>query len=185
MRRARSSRGAVAVEFALILPILLLLVFGIIEFGLAFKDNLTLASATRAGARTASASAKATDFKDVVGAAMSRAITGIDPDDIETLLVYKARPDGLPVSGTNSSCSDFCYRYVWDDTDKRFEASASPDWPGVEHDACARTAHSVGIYLQMKHEYLTGLFPGDLTLSNRTVMRFEPLPEYQGCAATA
>ena len=41
------------VEFALILPVLVLLTFGIIEFAVAFNADSTVASATRAGGRTA------------------------------------------------------------------------------------------------------------------------------------
>ena len=51
MSRLRSERGAAAVEFALILPILVMLVFGITEFGRAFQVQATLASAAREGAR--------------------------------------------------------------------------------------------------------------------------------------
>ncbi len=51
----RREDGAAAVEFALVLPVLVLLVFGIMEFGMTFRDTLTIASATRTGARTASA----------------------------------------------------------------------------------------------------------------------------------
>jgi Flp pilus assembly protein TadG len=47
-------RGSVAVEFALLLPILLLLIFGIIDFGLAINDQITLTQAAREGARLAS-----------------------------------------------------------------------------------------------------------------------------------
>ncbi len=43
--------GAVAVEFALILPILIVLVFGIIEFGLALYNKEVIANASREGAR--------------------------------------------------------------------------------------------------------------------------------------
>jgi Flp pilus assembly protein TadG len=46
-------RGAVAVEFALLLPLLLSLVFGIIQFGLALNEKLTLTHAAREGARAA------------------------------------------------------------------------------------------------------------------------------------
>ncbi len=39
------------VEFAIVAPILLVLVFGIIQFGIAFNHSLTLTDAVRAGAR--------------------------------------------------------------------------------------------------------------------------------------
>jgi len=53
-RGARSSdRGATAVEFALLLPLLLLLVFGIIDFGRAINAQITLTQAAREGARLA------------------------------------------------------------------------------------------------------------------------------------
>lgn len=51
-RRARD-RGAAAVEFALVLPLLLLLVFGIIDFGRALNAQLTLTQAAREGVRLA------------------------------------------------------------------------------------------------------------------------------------
>lgn len=47
----RADRGASAVEFALILPILVALVFGIIEFGLVFNAQISLAQAAREGVR--------------------------------------------------------------------------------------------------------------------------------------
>jgi Flp pilus assembly protein TadG len=40
-------------EFALVLPILALLLFGIIQFGLVFNNYLTMTDAVRAGARKA------------------------------------------------------------------------------------------------------------------------------------
>jgi len=46
-------RGATAVEFALLLPLLLLLVFGIVDFGRAINTQITLTQAAREGARLA------------------------------------------------------------------------------------------------------------------------------------
>ena len=46
-----TSRGAAAVEFALVMPILIMLLFGIIEFGRAYNAKLTLANAAREAAR--------------------------------------------------------------------------------------------------------------------------------------
>lgn len=48
----RDERGAAAVEFALVVPLLLLLVLGIAEFGRAYNISSTLAGAAREGART-------------------------------------------------------------------------------------------------------------------------------------
>ena len=49
----RNNRGIAAVEFALVLPLLLALLFGIIEFGFIFKDQLAILQAAREGARIA------------------------------------------------------------------------------------------------------------------------------------
>jgi Flp pilus assembly protein TadG len=51
--RGRRDEGASAVEFALVLPILLLLVFGIISYGTLFAQQLALNNGVRQGARIA------------------------------------------------------------------------------------------------------------------------------------
>ncbi|RCK69302.1 pilus assembly protein [Desertihabitans brevis] len=52
MRRARrDDRGAAAVEFALVVPVLLLIVLGIAELGRAYHVQTTLSGAARAGVR--------------------------------------------------------------------------------------------------------------------------------------
>jgi Flp pilus assembly protein TadG len=59
MNRARPSgrpardRGSVAVEFALVVPVLLLIVFGLIDFGRALNAQISLTGAAREGARLA------------------------------------------------------------------------------------------------------------------------------------
>jgi Flp pilus assembly protein TadG len=44
-------KGASAVEFALVLPVLMLMLFGIIEFGFIFYDKAVITNASREGAR--------------------------------------------------------------------------------------------------------------------------------------
>ena len=53
-RRVRSERGAELIEFALTLPLLLLLVLGIIEFGFLFQEYEVVTNSAREGARMAS-----------------------------------------------------------------------------------------------------------------------------------
>jgi Flp pilus assembly protein TadG len=51
MRRISRERGAAAVEFALIVPVLLLLVFGIFEFSRLYNEQISLSNAARSAAR--------------------------------------------------------------------------------------------------------------------------------------
>src|SRR4029450_3398373 len=50
-KRLRSESGAELIEFALTLPLLLLLVLGIIEFGFMFQEYEVVTNAAREGAR--------------------------------------------------------------------------------------------------------------------------------------
>jgi len=49
----RDQEGAAAVEFALLLPLLVLLLFGMIEFGFAFNSRIQATNAAREAARRA------------------------------------------------------------------------------------------------------------------------------------
>jgi Flp pilus assembly protein TadG len=51
MQRLRSERGASAVEFALVVPVLLILLIGIIEYGRVFNTQLQITAAARESVR--------------------------------------------------------------------------------------------------------------------------------------
>jgi Flp pilus assembly protein TadG len=61
-----NERGQTMTEFAIVLPILVVLLFGIVQFGITFNNYVTLTDAARAGARRA---AVARNESDPVGAA--------------------------------------------------------------------------------------------------------------------
>lgn len=95
-------RGAAAVEFALVLPLLVLLVFGIAEFGRAYHIQTTLSGAARDGVRVmalqnnqvaARASAKSaapslhlTDAQIAVGPATC-VVAGLTPASTATVTI--------------------------------------------------------------------------------------------------
>ena len=68
-RSIRNQRGQTMVEFTIVLPILLLLLLGILQFGVVFNNYITLTDAVRAGARQA---AVGRSVADPSGAAISR-----------------------------------------------------------------------------------------------------------------
>jgi len=62
--RNGSSRGQTLIEFALVAPIIFLLLFGIVDFGLALDRRITLQHAVREGARYAAVHDGCTDIQD-------------------------------------------------------------------------------------------------------------------------
>ena len=51
--RGRRERGAAAVEFALVVPVLLMVMLGILDYGMWFSDSLNVRQGAREGARRA------------------------------------------------------------------------------------------------------------------------------------
>lgn len=88
---AARERGAVAVEFALVFPILVMVVFGIISFGIVFSQQVTLGNSVRDGARFGSvglysdaAAAADQNCDDVINATRNNANTlAMGGDDVE------------------------------------------------------------------------------------------------------
>ena len=57
----RNEQGQTMTEFALVLPVLALILFAVIQFGMVFNNYVALTDATRAGARKAAVSRQTSD----------------------------------------------------------------------------------------------------------------------------
>jgi Flp pilus assembly protein TadG len=173
-RREGRERGAILVEAAVIFPLLIFLVLGIVEYALAYRNSLTVSSSTRAGARTASALARNAEFADDAVDSVATALTAMPKDRWQEVWVYKADgATGLPVGSTDFSSCTTCVRYAWDGT---AWTPVQETWTYSNQNACPGEAEYVGVYVKARHEYVTKLFGAGRTLSEHTVMRFEPLP---------
>jgi len=86
-RAVRSrQRGTTTVELAIVAPLLIFLLFGIIEFGLMVKDLVGINQAAREGARTAAVGATpATISARIAGSAPT-----IDTGQLTTLYEYRS-----------------------------------------------------------------------------------------------
>jgi len=88
-RRGKGEGGQSLVEFALVLPIFLLILFAIVDFGMAFHAWITVTNSAREGARLGAVRAPATDIEQRV-----RDTAGsLDQDD---LVVAVTNAEGVP-----------------------------------------------------------------------------------------
>jgi len=89
-RRKSNERGAAIIEFALVLPILVVLVFGIIQFGLYFNRAQAFNAAAREGARIGAI--PTTSQSDIQTSVLS-ALGAVKVDDLESAPAVAVTPD--------------------------------------------------------------------------------------------
>jgi Flp pilus assembly protein TadG len=91
-----NERGAEALEFALVLPVFLTLVFGVIDFGYMINRDTVINNASREGARTGALNPTANAIECTVRQSLST---------VETPLVGgNCRPSGTPKVTVTISC---------------------------------------------------------------------------------
>jgi hypothetical protein len=190
----RDDRGQAVLEFALLLPpLLLLLVFGMIEIGSAFSHNMSIASATREGARmgsnlangggtlgcAAGQSPNAASVDPRIIAAVEKLLTGtgalVSLADVTEIRIFKATTTGAETPGLVN-------RWVYtpnagpviDGDPLDFSLSGGAGWA-----ACARNnvvpADSLGVTVMYTYRARTPLrsfmpFLNTIPMVDRTVM---------------
>lgn len=116
-RRSQRSRGQSLVEFAVVLPVFLLILAGVIDFGLGLYSQMTVINAAREGARLGVVSQPfdATAVNDRVVAMTA----GLDQSNLNVTTTCK-HPDGSSVacSATGSGDEiqvkvDYDYHMLW------------------------------------------------------------------------
>ncbi|MFZ4519029.1 MAG: TadE/TadG family type IV pilus assembly protein [Microthrixaceae bacterium] len=178
------------IEAAIVLPVLMLFLLGIIEFGLVYATGATTTGASRTGARLAatayapagSSGAAQRAAADQVAAAVTADLTNLSNAVPTGMVLYRVNPsatDGAPVGGfpgdnMAGGCTTDCFRYTWNGTRLVY---SSGGWSSP--DACGTSVDSVGVWVQARHDYLTRILGQFRYVDGRTSMRLEPLPTDQ------
>ena len=116
LSKLRSSKGQSLVELSVTLPILLILVFGIIDFGLGMRSYISLSNAVREGARFASVGNPAGEPSDCDGVTNDTVygrvcITtgGLDLTELTPSVTY---PSGVGPGNSVIVAADYTYNFV-------------------------------------------------------------------------
>ena len=92
------NKGQELVEFAVMLPLLLIILIGVIDLGRVFHASITIANATRTGARFASSYG----YESVGGA------INLDTAAIDARAQTEAQNSGITLDTVSVNCPDGC-----------------------------------------------------------------------------
>lgn len=167
-RRLKGERGAAMVEFALILPIVIMIALGILSGGTQYQRKLSLSNGSREGARYA-ATLPLDNF-----ASLNAWL-----DDVATVAAGAA-DDGLP---TTASGRVVCVAYVYPNgtslsdrtTRRQITGTASPVYSNSTCFSDSRPANErrVQVLLERSGSLDAGFVSVGLTLTGKGVARFE------------
>lgn len=185
--RLRPERGAVAVEAALVIPLLMVLVFGMIETAVLLRDFVVTQSLARAGARVASAEPRlgtvaghngGPSFAQDAADSVERAGATLPRGALDYIWIYQVGDtSGNPASACPGTK---CVEYKWNNLpapNGRFVYQGGT-WSPSSINACLgdSAAQSVGVRIQVSHAWVLSFpFRDARKVSARAVMKFEPL----------
>jgi Flp pilus assembly protein TadG len=102
---AADERGQTMVEFVIVVPVLLMLLFGVIQFGIVYNNYLNITDATRVGARKAAVSRTAANPEALSEAAVRTAAADLDQAKLNVTVEETAWAHG----GDVKVCANYPY----------------------------------------------------------------------------
>ena len=174
MRRRQRQRGQALVEFTIVVPVFMFLLLGMMEFGFAFSDRLTLGNATREGARVGASlvtGSTTTCTGDPAGVDTSIVASmqfilksggsDVDLSHINNIKIFKSTSTGTQVSG---SVNTWTYTPgAGPDADsgpgvERLDFSpSSTGWPACNRDNGSGNPDSIGVSISYQYQLRTPL----------------------------
>ena len=195
-RDGGNDRGAALLEFTIVASLLLALVFGIVEFGLAFRDRLTVSNATQSAARVGSALGfdDGSDLQVLLSLEQSLAtLPNSGADVVRYVDIYLADGNGDPAVSCGASGSSACNRYFWSPGFGTCDWNPCPDpadgysgwtWTPASRDVALPGLDVMGVRVTYAHDWVTGFLPlpnvkcdgspGAGCWGDTAVMRLEP-----------
>lgn len=169
-------RGAALVEMAIAAPLLILLVFGILEFGIAFRDRLTVSNGTQSAGRVTAALGNNDDADIATLQAVEQSLgllPGAGSGVIKHVQIWRSNGSGQPItacSAAGAGGSD-CNWYVYTpETTCNWTPCPDPVVPGFQYgggflpsvrdvtlDSDGLT--TVGVTVLFSHDWITNILP--------------------------
>ncbi|MGQ0433247.1 MAG: TadE/TadG family type IV pilus assembly protein [Microthrixaceae bacterium] len=186
--RTRAERGATMLEFALVLPFLLLMAFGTAEMGLAWVANNRVEGSSSTAARIGASSGSLAEADRNILVSLRSSLPASELANLDRVVVFKptdadgtvptacikAAGDGSQV-GVSTQCNTYSgdtVRTVSDTTDL---GSADDYWaPSTRKDSLAGPPDRIGIWLRTTHPAQTGTFWSEFTITKSSIYRIQP-----------
>jgi hypothetical protein len=187
----RRDAGAVLVEAGIALPLLMILIFGVVEVGALVRKAAVVSETVRAASLTLGNKGSSSDA-DL--AAVTAVVDGMGrwSTDVETIIVYRVRTadTGQPSNqclGNGALNSggrmNECNVYDQATVQKIVDGTLGPSdmgqgtcpgelakfWCATDRDATS--TDRIGVYVRMRHTWVAGLFPGDRKITDFSVSR--------------
>lgn len=172
----RSEKGATLVEFALIILFMLTLAIGAFEWGMGFRDGLSVSQAVREAARVGAASADNSEADCAILEAGAGALSAIGGNQVKEIWIYESDETGVvmankqryrpAVSGDDPlllACGDGWYEM-------------ETTWPPADRDASGPSRDWIGVRVVLDHEWRTNFlwWQGTVEWQESSVFHLEP-----------
>ena len=175
--------GATMLEFALAVPVVILLIVGLVEFGFGFIDLQTVASSTTSGARVGSVFGSVDLADEIIQDAVTDGLSDLRASSqVQELWVYQSNSSGDVVDETNTT-NKYTPVFAPDGSVTGWVTVQDPWVPATRTTDLSLTVGTInrdylGVRVIFKHEWVTGLLPIPApTWTDDAVVLLEPVVE--------
>ncbi len=181
-RWRRGEKGAAAVEFSLVVGVLLTIALGAFEYGMLFRDWMSVTVSAREGARVAASAATYGQADCVILEAAAGALRSLDSGSLDEVHIYRSNANGDypgPASTFNRRYRPgvtgepgliACTGSLW------FPIHLGGGWAPANRNNAGVNADWVGVRVVFDHEWMTGFlwWDGVASFNDDAVFRMEP-----------
>ena len=159
------------------MPIMIAILIGTIETGVAFKDYLTVSYASRDGARIGALAGNDADADcNIVHGVIDALGSGASLENLFGLQIYRADP----ATGNRINADTNTWILAGTDPyDCAFDWTITEKWPSTSRKTSFSASSQldiIGVRLYFRHDWLTGFppFSGFFWIDEHTITRMEP-----------
>lgn len=183
-RRARRDEGTAVVEFAMVFGLILMIALGAFEYGMLFRDWLSVTVSAREGARVGASAGTFAEADCIILDASAGALQSLSSGEVEYIAIYNA--SGPPIGNYPGNTSNSTKRYrpyngsspdlTCASGSEWLVVSTGPAWDPGDRDDDGDDADWIGVRVEFRHDWITNFvwWSGGAFFADDAVFRLEP-----------